>query len=214
MTRKRRASEFDAPAQALGFADVDALIRQRMLDGHRRMDIAAELGCHINVISKRIFAHNPDLASGPDGLDRRHHFVVARYKAGETVAEIGRIDKIGERRVAKILKAEETRTGETVIRPTANRNQAAAKSKPAAPSEWNNESGQRKPPRKIRETALPCGWQRGDEPVILTIVPGELWCKCGTVAYKGNCPRCEGDTLIPAVQILRPGEYRLARMGA
>lgn len=213
MTRKRRTSEFDAPAQALGFDNVDAMIRQRMLEGKRRMDIAAELGCNINVISKRIFAHNPDLASGPDGLDRRHHFVVAKYREGLTVAEIGRMGKIGERRARKILQTEEERTGEKLVRPTAQRNQAA-RPKSAAASAWNDDGKERTPPRQIEETPLPCGWKRGDEPVILAIVPGELWCKCGTVAYKGNCPRCEGDTLIPAVQILRPGEYRLMGVAA
>ena len=214
MTRKRRISEYDAPAQALGFENVDAMIRQRILAGKRRMDIAAELGAQISAISKRLLKYHPDIASGPDGLDRRHHFVVAKYLEGMTVAEVGQIDKIGERRVAKILKAEEARTGETLIRPATQRNQAA-RPKSTAASVWNDDGTGRKPPRKIRETTLPCGWQRGDEPVILTIASNELWCKkCGTVAYKNNCPRCEGETLTPAIQILRPGEYRLAGVAA
>ena len=73
----------------------------------------------------------------------------------------------------------------------------------------------RKPGRAVdTSTVVPCGWD-GFTPVVIDIAPNEKWCRlCGTVAIRGSCPNCPGASagdLIPAVDVLRPDEYRMRR---
>lgn len=153
MTRQRRCTKMDPKAQALGFADVDEMIRSRFTAGKQRQEIADELGVGISAISKRIYKHLPDLVTTPDGLDRHHYHIVARYVGGESVDALGKSLQVSVHRVRKILAAEEERTGEKIVRePWERHPDAPERPRPRkAGTAWDPGTGTSKPGRDVED---------------------------------------------------------------